>query len=532
MKQLTTLLLAILSPVILTAQLFNDAVITIQDEAFVTVEGNYTNMDDGLIDLEGEIWVAGNWYNNAAISDIILKMSGLTILNGDTTQLITGLTETEFSNLILFNSFFNTRKFNYYLPNVNTIINGYLDFQLGCIHTTDSTLVVVTDAPNYNAILNYDIDKFIVGNLRRYVNQGGGYYPLPVGTWDDDVNNPGTNKLYYELGEWRLLQKDPGFEYIDVKFTHEVLNAPAPSEPFPNNKYIYVPIGKNDSARIDEFLNNGYWTINSNNDIYGIWDLRSYARGQNNTGSTPEVHALVWRDSVVTAWDTKFSLVPHNPAWQFFTVDGGVSVLRKRAFKGWGDVIVGKWDIGLPIELLNFNARCHNNLVQIEWTTASEINNDYFTIEKSSNGITWQIVAIVDGAGNSNQPVDYSIADYEAGLGISYYRLKQTDYDGAYEYFNDFITPVSCTNEPEFETKIYADENNYIYVDYFSYSGTQSIIRIFDAQGTLIFSDTDKATDGLNRLKFHISSASGIYMVTFTNKYENKTEKILLRSGR
>lgn len=89
----------------------------------------------------------------------------------------------------------------------------------------------------------------------------------------------------------------------------------------------------------------------------------------------------------------------------------------------------------LPIELLNFDATVTNNSdVLLEWQTATENNNDYFTVEKSQDGKTWEDVVEVDGAGNSSNLLRYSTSDKSPFYGISYYRLKQTDFDGNFDY--------------------------------------------------------------------------------------------------
>lgn len=85
----------------------------------------------------------------------------------------------------------------------------------------------------------------------------------------------------------------------------------------------------------------------------------------------------------------------------------------------------------LPISLLNFDAYPEVNFVQTKWSTASETNNDYFTVERSSDALHFKPAGIVKGAGNSNEILDYSFTDTLPYKGISYYRLKQTDFDGA-----------------------------------------------------------------------------------------------------
>ena len=94
----------------------------------------------------------------------------------------------------------------------------------------------------------------------------------------------------------------------------------------------------------------------------------------------------------------------------------------------------GPIDIGFPIELLSFTAQKQSNNTRIIWTTASEENNDFFTIERSQDGEAWGAFAIILGAGNSNRILEYEVVDYEPIEGTTYYRLKQTDYDGAFSY--------------------------------------------------------------------------------------------------
>ncbi len=89
----------------------------------------------------------------------------------------------------------------------------------------------------------------------------------------------------------------------------------------------------------------------------------------------------------------------------------------------------------LPVELVNFNATAiENNSVHLKWQTASEMNNDFFTIERSINGQDWQEVTKIEGAGNSSSLLSYSTTDNNPYSRISYYRLKQTDFDGQFEY--------------------------------------------------------------------------------------------------
>ena len=88
----------------------------------------------------------------------------------------------------------------------------------------------------------------------------------------------------------------------------------------------------------------------------------------------------------------------------------------------------------LPIELVLFNATLQENVVGLNWTTASEINNDYFSIERSGDANYWNVISLIRSLGNSQTTKSYSVFDYNPLSDISYYRLKQTDISGRFTY--------------------------------------------------------------------------------------------------
>jgi hypothetical protein len=93
----------------------------------------------------------------------------------------------------------------------------------------------------------------------------------------------------------------------------------------------------------------------------------------------------------------------------------------------------------LPIELLTFSGQAHKDVNILEWTTVSEVNNAFFTIERSRDGTDFIAIGTEHGAGNSSELLDYSFVDSRPLQGENYYRLKQTDHDGSYEYFNTIL---------------------------------------------------------------------------------------------
>jgi hypothetical protein len=105
----------------------------------------------------------------------------------------------------------------------------------------------------------------------------------------------------------------------------------------------------------------------------------------------------------------------------------------------------------LPIQLISFNATAQKAEVKVQWSTASELNNDFFTIQRSQDAENWEDVMVVKGAGNSNERIDYEASDGLPYSGVSYYRLMQTDFDKQFSYSG--IKRVEVTQG--FQLKVY-----------------------------------------------------------------------------
>lgn len=88
----------------------------------------------------------------------------------------------------------------------------------------------------------------------------------------------------------------------------------------------------------------------------------------------------------------------------------------------------------LPVELIRFSATAQGHEVQLVWATATEHNNTGFAVERSTDGLRFDAIAEVVGAGNSMQVVEYNALDRSPVNGTGYYRLLQTDFDGTTSY--------------------------------------------------------------------------------------------------
>ncbi|MDA3866639.1 MAG: T9SS type A sorting domain-containing protein, partial [Salinivirgaceae bacterium] len=149
-------------------------------------------------------------------------------------------------------------------------------------------------------------------------------------------------------------------------------------------------------------------------------------------------------------------------------------------------------DVPLPITLLNFDAQAKDNsTVDIRWTTATEQDNDYFVVEKSRDGVVFTKVAQIKGAGNSATSINYHTTDNQPYDGISYYRLRQVDFDGEQELFPMVAVEIEglTLNEPRLNVhpNPYADGNILVDIDGFDESQDANVL-IADLSGSNVWS--------------------------------------------
>ncbi len=167
----------------------------------------------------------------------------------------------------------------------------------------------------------------------------------------------------------------------------------------------------------------------------------------------------------------------------------------------------------LPISLLYFNAKSNGKEVLITWETGVEVNNQVFTIQRSKNGIQFEDILFTNGAGNSTEVLRYSQNDKEPYPGVSYYRLKQTDFDGKYS-FSDIAAVKMEQEQMHLASFIASKENSAIDFDLFLPGSATVNVTINTALGRSIYSVSEEQKDNFRH--YHIDGsflAAGIYYI-------------------
>jgi len=163
----------------------------------------------------------------------------------------------------------------------------------------------------------------------------------------------------------------------------------------------------------------------------------------------------------------------------------------------------------LPIVLISFTTSCIEGTMNLKWSTASEINNHFFTIEQSFDGLNFDSVGTVEGAGNSFQILHYSISDTKANKGVSYYRLKQTDFDGKYEYSN--IISAVCNNDLLKKIKMYPNPiTNELTLETEEYEGIIDF-EIINSIGAVVYKSSFSQNITIQTSEF----TKGLYLIKF-----------------
>ena len=190
-----------------------------------------------------------------------------------------------------------------------------------------------------------------------------------------------------------------------------------------------------------------------------------------------------------------------------------------------GGALCGPSCGALPITLGSFTARLNESgFVDINWTTFSEVNNDFFTIEKSQDGYSFQEHKQVKGAGNSKVPINYSETDKIPFKGISYYRLKQTDFDGKYAYSP--IIAIDNSQVEDFGIKYISYSDNELFLAMKSFHSGE--IQLFDTRGSLVNSFIIENGIDKNLVKKNIQLSKGFYLIKYTEGNQQDVKKLVV----
>lgn len=182
----------------------------------------------------------------------------------------------------------------------------------------------------------------------------------------------------------------------------------------------------------------------------------------------------------------------------------------------------------LPVSLTTFTGSLINNSAQLKWSTASEMNNRGFEIERSYDGVSFTKIAFVGGAGTSVTPRNYIFGDKEIAQNENYYRLRQVDADGARATYS---ATVLLRNRSAVSSLITILQNPFAsHLDFQlpKLSRSQLVVRLVDMSGKVVYNKTVNPEQLRVRLNFEGKNiASGSYLLHVTNGVEQYTARVV-----
>lgn len=416
--------------------------------------------------------------------------------NGSAAQITGSGLPSTVANLIINNSAGVTLSQNVSISNTLTLTSGKLN--TGLLYEVRTT----NNSPS--SISGHSTSSYIVGNLRRDVT-GTGAYAFPVGT-----------SAYYEPITITL-NGTSGFTNILGNFIN--------SYPIEVNLPL-LGINVNGTA-ITEVLDYGYWSLDPNGTLSsGSYDIELTERGFSGTASNPQSYCVLKRHDILSSWE---SIGIHNNATQSI-VSNAVTAVRS-GLTTFSHYSAGRGGGSLPIELLYFKAEKQSDVVDLSWATANEINNDFFTVERSTDGQNFAPVLTQPGAGTTTSTKYYSATDQQPPSGYLYYRLKQTDFDGHFTYSDVETIKDRNAAGPQFEIMSIGPNP---FTESFKINWTMKesgnvTIMITNAGGQLVKEEDMIANDGYNTYEFidDRNLTKGTYIITIIAGDEKQTKKII-----
>jgi hypothetical protein len=241
----------------------------------------------------------------------------------------------------------------------------------------------------------------------------------------------------------------------------------------------------------------------------------------------------VTNSSGQTSINTSSSPIRTGTAYLSPGVDGDVNwtLGSSQTYMQIGKILKGY--NAAPIELIGFQAYAMNNTAQTSWEVASQINNDYFTIERSRDAIHFEGIAHINGAGNTNKVMEYAFTDESPYPGVSYYRLRQTDFDGKTEVFPMRAIDMGAAATADLSVKVFPNplhQGPLVASINGELKGLVSL-EIYDMTGNIVYQKTITTNnqqpitlEGLQDL-----IPSGVYLLKIRDQQNSTAQKFVLQ---
>lgn len=538
----------------------NGAKINISSSTFLVIDnGGFTNTNaaGAQVTNAGTIDLDGDWINNnttGVFGATPTTATGGTVRLSGAAQNVGGTQETRFFNLTIEGSGKKTLNGTGVNPGASTY--GVLSLSNQSLLLNSKTLsvenaattAVVRSGNGY--VISETPPSAGYGRLKWNVGvTGTGTYVIPFGTnettpanllIDYTITTSGTPTSPYKTFATYGTAFDNGF--------NETLYPNITPGPYPSTAWTDLPTTV--SHLTDDYIQAAHRWVT---DRFWIMDEDNIGFGAGGYTVKPRMqYRFRYLDAENAAPNhiTEANLIPQRwnhtlnkwgdwlygvPATITNTGANTVTIQIAQDASTWEEDMYPVWTLvdnsdPLPIELVRFAGECGNGSIELKWTTWTETNNDFFTVERSNNGTDFEVVDVIEGAGNSNQSVTYNAIDNLPYGGTSYYRLKNTDFNGKSEYSE--IIAVTCGNDGnDFNfVNAYDVDHTDIVVEFTASDNEDYTIFLYDAAGRRVLDHSGVGIDGMNKVRLNSGGlAHGIYIINLSNNVKNFSKRVLLQ---
>jgi hypothetical protein len=482
--------------------------------------------NNGMVNDNGTIFNNGIFTNNATFdyymtsgsitgsNNFIYGSNGILIYHGSIAQTTSNY---EFPPggvpyLIVNNSHTNgaTLNANKSVINTLTLTNGPINLNGKTLTIQNSATTAITRISGYikSGALDQDFSSKVQWNIGSTI----GNHVFPIGL----------DALTHIPFVFNLTSGDAG-------------NVAISTYPAGNSTSDAMTVYVNRPTIVDQLDGYGHSGIpgNAENIVKRFWKIEPTKQGVANITFTypeeeipvtgEEVNGMVAQryDSTLNRWENPLSNQNGDTETNKVTVNGVTS------FSPWA---ISKKQDPLPVELLSFSAICYEGIATILWSTASETNNDFFTLQRSIDAREWETLDNIQGAGNSNVVTSYSYTDLSPYANTTYYRLKQTDFDGTQT--ESMTVWVKCIENDPNSFAFYNVTNDYNgnvnVVFTYPKTGENYALTIFDITGRSLMQKKGETVTGLNQTDISLKDIPyGVYLITISDAEKVISKKIL-----
>ena len=436
--------------------------------------------------------IYGNWTNNGVFNTGIGSVSFV----GSATDTVSGSGTNAFYNLVLNNSSAAGDALILKSP-IN--VNNNLTLTNGVINSTTTNILTMNTGSNTS-----------VGNSASYIDGPMNY--VVASTGPISINFPlGSGSTIWDPASMNNLTQSTNAPQI---YTGQLINNSA------------LALGYGLDPNIYDVSNLRYWQFSSTANNTSSTQMTLYYNSYDQVSDYTKL-TVGGTTSGGSYWNDLHGTATANIAGKITTSIPTTS---------FGDFVLANvlgGSSALPVALINFRTTVKDsNQVLIQWTTINEENNKYFTIEESRDGKTFHDIGYVNGAGNTANIHNYSFPDFAPLAGLSYYRLKQTDYNGHITYSAIISVTISETNNDQgFVILPNPTDVDHIYIRFAQPNADQWEFQFLDTYGRElgVLSTAVNNSIGDLQLKPFEQLACGMYIVIATTRNRQYIEKLIIK---